>query len=66
MDSDTSSKRPDWLTDEAVEELKSDLVACPNPYTKEDIANIEMDALVDIARYNAYVAKDILTAYGLI
>ena len=57
--------RPKWLTDEAITELRNDIAKCPNPYTKEDVDNIELDGSFDAIRLNAYEAIDTLTYYGI-
>ncbi|MEE0859430.1 MAG: hypothetical protein U0M12_08205 [Acutalibacteraceae bacterium] len=66
MDLNTYSQRPDWLTDEIVEELKKDLVRCSNPYTEEEVEELECDGYIDIKRANAKTAKDILVKYGIL
>ena len=65
MDSFIKKERPEWLTDELISILKKDLEMCSNPYTKEDILNLSLDGLIEMERYNAYNAKDILSTYGL-
>ena len=57
---------PEWLTEEAISELKADLLACDNPYTAEEVRNLPLDAPRDMKRYDAYFAKKVLTEYGLI
>lgn len=66
MDSNTQKPLPEWLTDETIENLKNDLTACDNPYTQEEVEQLELDAPCDMARYNAYFAKKVLSAYDLI
>ena len=62
---ESSIIRPKWLTDEAIKELRSDIAKCPNPYTKEDVDNIELDGNYDPERLYAYEAIDTLTSYGI-
>ncbi len=62
----TTSARPQWLTDELVEDMKKEVIECPNPYTEADVAALELDGDMDIKRYNAYVSKSTLTEYGLL
>lgn len=66
MESDTSLKRPEWLTDEQIEKFRKTLRECPNPYTEEDIKHWVYDGNMDIKRSNAYTAKRILSKYGLL
>ena len=66
MCSDASNiNRPDWLTDEAIKELRHDIAICPNPYTEEDIANWVFDGANDFKRDNAYMAIKTLKKYGI-
>ena len=58
--------KPDWLTDELIEELKIDIAECDNPYTDEEMDQIDFDGSIDWKRYNAAAAKDILSKYGII
>lgn len=58
--------RPEWLTDELIEDMKKEVAECPNPYTEAEIAKLELDGDMDIKRYNAYVAKSTLTEYSLL
>lgn len=58
--------KPDWLTDELIEELKIDIAKCENPYTDEEMEKIDFDGYIDWDRYNAAAAKDILSKYGII
>ncbi len=58
--------RPQWLTDEAIASMRQDLKDCPNPYTDEDMANMENDdPNFSIIRFGAYNAKRLLTKYGI-
>ena len=57
--------KPDWLTDEVIENLRNDIVNCPDPYTKEDIEKWGLDEAFDVERLNAYEAIDTLTHYGI-
>ena len=66
MDSNTQGSFPEWLTDEAISNLRNDLASCDNPYTQEEVEQLELDAPRDMKRYNAYVANKILTAYNLL
>lgn len=66
MDLFIKKERPKWLTDELISALKKDLEICQNPYTKDDILNLSLDGLIEMERYNAYNAKEILSAYGII
>ena len=66
MDTNTQKTRPDWLTAETIADLRNDLAACDNPYTQEEIEKLELDAPCNMARYNAYFAKKVLSAYNLI
>ena len=59
-------KRPDWLTEEAIADMRHDLELCDNPYTKEEVLDLEYDGWYDARRYNAYLAIDILSEYGLL
>ena len=65
MDFNTSLKRPDWLTDEEIADLRQELKECPNPYTDEEELALENDAPFDVARSNAHFAKKLLTKYGI-
>lgn len=65
MDTNTQAK-PDWLTEEVINDLKNDLLICPNPYTDEDIKRLPLDGKIDIRRSNAKTAKEILSKYGLL
>ena len=65
MDTNTQAK-PDWLTEEVINDLKNDLLICPNPYTDEDIKRLPLDGEIDIRRSNAKTAKEILSKYGLL
>lgn len=66
MASNTQGVLPEWLTDEAISNLKNDLAVCDNPYTQKEVEQLELDAPRDMERYNAYVAKKILTAFNLL
>ena len=66
MVTNTDLKRPDWLTDEVIAELRNDLAASPKPYTHEEVCNLGFDGTMDTARYDAYKAKTILEKFGLI
>ena len=57
---------PEWLTDEAIAVMKKDLEKCSNPYTQEEVEALPLDGTRDMRRYNAHVAKEILTKYGII
>ncbi len=66
MDSNTPKSLPEWLTDDAITDLRNDLAACDNPYTQEEVEQLELDAPWDMTRYNAYFAKKVLSKYNLI
>lgn len=63
---DSNIPKPDWLTDELIEELKIDIAECDNPYTDEEMNKIDFGGSIDWKRYNATAAKDILLKYGII
>ena len=65
MELNTYPKRPDWLTDNKIKELKKDLEECV-PYTEEELAELEYDGDVDIGRHNAYTALKTLKYFGLL
>lgn len=46
--------------------MKTDIADCDNPYTYEEMNEIDFDGYIDWGRYNAAAAKDILTKYGII
>lgn len=60
----TYPPKPDWLTDDKIKEFKQELKECPNPYTEEELSELEYDGDVDIERHNAYVAREILEHFG--
>ena len=62
---DSSIKRPDWLTDDVIEEMRHDIQICPEPYTQKDILNWEYDGEYDQTRLNAYNAIRTLKKYGI-
>ena len=62
MESNTS--RPWWLTEQRIEQLKNDLAKYPNPYDGEPL-EIIFDAPIDMDRYKAQSAYDILTEYRI-
>ena len=66
MNSNTQESLPEWLTDDVIADLRNDLAVCANPYTQEEVEQLELDAPRDMARYNAYFAKKVLSAYNLI
>lgn len=66
MGSSTQKPLPKWLTDDTIAGLRDDLASCDNPYTQEEIEQLELDAPCDMARYNAYFANKVLTAYNLL
>ncbi len=66
MESNMSSKRPEWLTDELIDSFRETLRQCPNPYTDEDMRHWQYDGENDMLRRNARTAKQILTKYGLL
>ena len=57
--------KPDWLTDELIEELKDSISKCDNPYSDEEMEKIDFDGYIDWGRYNAAAAKDILSKYNI-
>lgn len=68
MESNISFKRPEWLTDEEIEDMKKMIAKCPNPMTEEEFKHLDLDfdGYMDSNRLNAYKAKEILTKYGII
>ena len=59
-----SPDKPWWLTDEKIEELKQNLAK----YPEADLNNpleIEYDGLIDMDRYKAEAALEILTKYNI-
>ena len=62
---DSNIQLPEWLTEQRVSELLSDVSECPNPYTEEEVSQFALDEPVDLRRYNAYSAKQILEHYGI-
>lgn len=66
MDLNTTKQLPEWLTKEKIKELKQDLLICDNPYTDEDVVNLSYDGSYDAKRYNANLAKRILSKYDLL
>ncbi len=65
MESNTTIKRPEWLTDEKIEEYRGYIADCDNPYTKEEVVALPFDGARDMKRYRAYMAIEALTEYGL-
>lgn len=63
---ESNIKRPDWLNEQRIAELKKEIDNCPNAYTEDDVKQIGLDENCDLRRYNAYNAKQILTHYGII
>lgn len=57
--------KPKWLDEQTIEELRNDIAICPNPYTEEDVDNIELDGSFDAQRLNAYEAINTLNRYGI-
>lgn len=68
MDSNTSLKKPEWLTDEEIARFKKMIADCPKPMTEYEFKHLDWDCdgSMDIDRINAYKAKKILTKYGII
>lgn len=66
MELNTYSPRPEWLTDKQIEAFRKCLKECPNPYTDEDIKQLELDGDYDVKRSMAHTAKTILEEYGLL
>lgn len=62
----SNTQRPRWLTDEVIKELTNDIAICPNPYTEQDINELELDGTVDLKRNNAYMAIKTLKKYGIL
>ena len=58
-------KLPEWLTEQRIAELLLDVSECQNPYTEEEFSQFSLDEPVDLRRYNAYSAKQILEHYGI-
>ena len=65
MESNTSTKRPEWLTDDVIAEWRAWIAACDNPYTKEEVIALPFDGDRDMKRYRAYSAIEALTEFGL-
>ncbi len=66
MDSNTTSKLPEWLTPERIQEYKEDLARAV-PYTEEEVDDIPFDSTdYDVDRMDAYGAKRILSKYNII
>ena len=65
MDLNSNTRRPEWLTDDKVEQYKAYLAECDNPYTDEELDEIGLDAMLDIERLQAYHARIVLEKYGL-
>lgn len=66
MDSGTSKSPPDWITDEKIQKMRQRLKECPNPYTDEEMRELELDdPNFSWIRFNARTAKKILTEYGI-
>ena len=63
---ESNIKKPKWLTEQRIAELKKDIDNCPNTYTEDEVGQIGLDDACDLRRYNAYNAKQILTHYGII
>lgn len=60
MDSNTSSKLPEWLTPEKIRMYKEFLTKAV-PYTEEEVDDIPFDSTdYDVDKMNAYDAKIIL------
>ncbi len=72
MESNTPKKRPDWLTDEVVAEMKQAIKACDNPYTTSDeipFDGFDIDSEhneLDGKRFNAFCYIRLLTIYDLL
>ncbi len=66
MKSSTYLKRPDWLTDEMIEKMRKDIKDCSNPYTDEDVKELELDGVIDFQRLNARHALRVLGKYRLL
>lgn len=72
MESNTQKKRPDWLTDEVVAEMKQAIKECDNPYTTSD--EIPFDGFelggeyseLEWKRYIAFRYIKLLTIYNLL
>lgn len=62
---ESNTVRPDWLTDEVIEEMRHNIQTCSNPYTQEDISNWEYDGEYNQHKLNAYDAIRILNKYGI-
>lgn len=63
---DSSTQRPKWLTDEKIAEMRAWIDNCPNPYTDQEIAELELDAPFDLERMRANTAIRVLTKYGVL
>lgn len=68
MESDTQNKRPDWLTDSRVAELRQEIKECDNPYTDAEVEAIPLDGddMIDFDRLNTHHAIKILKKYNLL
>lgn len=63
---DSNIPKPNWLTDELIEELKINIAECDNPYTDEEMDKIDFNSFIDWKRYNAAAANEILAKYGIV
>lgn len=68
MESNIQLKRPDWLTDSRIAEMRQEIKDCDNPYTDAELDDLEYDAddELDLKRLYAYHAIKTLTKYNLI
>jgi predicted kinase len=62
---ESNISKPEWLTDEIIEDMRNDIAICSNPYTENDIDNLYFDGELDQLRLNAYNAIKTLTEYGI-
>lgn len=66
MDSNTSKERPEWLIYEQITAFRLDLMECPDPYTDEEMNDLDCDdPTFNLRSPNAHAAKMILTEYGI-
>ena len=65
MESNINLKKPDWLTEERIKELRQYIENCSNPYTENDPEVTTFDGDLDVERFSAYYAIKTLTKYGI-
>ncbi len=71
---ESNISRPKWLTNSLISELKEIIKACPNPYTEEEVAELESWYWGDVEwlgfsstdlRKKAYDARKLLSKYNI-